>query len=378
MQPRRVVVAAMWVALWPVSTAVAAEGTLTFSGSAKSVLLDSRTVLGEAFDLSLNRLRLALQGGPTAGLAVDLQVDQEILLGSYLRTAAFRAAKDRPSPQYWRAEMEDIDRGDAYGRLRLYRGSLTWTRGNVDVKLGRQRVAWGTGRFWSPLDILNPVDPLALEREERPGVDAALVEIKTGALSRLSIVYAPAPDRGPASRAVLWHGNQGGVDVSLVGGRLLGADVVGTDAAGQLGQAGVRAEAACLRPRDASAFWRATGAIDYAFDNGLTLSAELHYNGSGSRDPARYLPRTESLSQLSPATRYAGLYASYEVTPLLKWNTYAVRNLDDRSRGVDTRLVWSWRANVDLTAGFQRFAGRSGSEYGGMPRAVLAQWQMYF
>lgn len=366
------------VALPPAAAADAAPGTWGLSGSVKSLLLDSHTLQGEPYELSLNRLRVAVQGRPADEVAIDLQADQLALLGSYLGTAAFRAAKDAAPAQYWRADAKLVDRGDLYVRAELYRASLTWSHDALDVKLGRQRIAWGTGRFWSPLDVLNPVDPLALEREERLGVDALLVELKTGPLSRISAVVAPAPDRGPNSRALLWHGNQGGLDISLVGGQLLGADIVGADVAGQLGAAGVRAEVARLRPVGMAGFVRATLGIDYAFDAGLTLSAELHYNGGGSRDPTRYAPRIGRLPASSPATRYAGLFASYELTPLLKWNSWIVANLDDRSRGIDSRLVWSARRDVDLTAGFQRYGGKPLSEFGRIPRAVFVQAQWYF
>jgi hypothetical protein len=249
----------------------------------------------------------------------------------------------------------------------------------VDVKLGRQRIAWGTGRFWSPLDILNPVDPVALEREERPGVDAALVEAKLGPLARLSAVYAPAPDRGSPSRALQWHGNAAGVDASLVIGRLLGTELVGVDLASQIGAAGVRAEAARLRSPAGPSLARVLLGVDYAFPNGLTLAGELYYNGGGARDPRAYdLAGQRAGRVTSLATRYSGLYAAYEITPLLKWVTYAVLNADDRSRAVDTRLVWSWRDDLELTLGAQRFAGSPASEYGRLSDGAFAALKWFF
>jgi hypothetical protein len=355
-----------------------AEG-LGLTGSVKSLFLRSRSANGEAFGLSLNRLRIEAKGDVAPGLALDLQYDNELLLGSYLDTAEFRALKDRASPQYWRADANYIERGDVYGRLRLYRAAVTLTRGNVDLKLGRQRIAWGTGRFWSPLDILNPVNPLALEREERVGVDAALLEAKLGPLSRASLVYAPAPDRGPASRALQWHGNAAGVDASLVAGRLRGLDIVGMDVASQIGDVGVRAEAARLKPDGGPGFNRWMAGADYAFATGLTLSAELYYNGAGSRDPAGYDFAGLRAGRLtSLATRYAGLFASYEITPLLKWMTYAVLNADDRSRAVDSRLVWSVAPATDLTFGVQHFTRTAGSEFAASPSAFHAHMQWFF
>jgi hypothetical protein len=349
------------------------------TGSLKSVYLRSRASTGEDYTLSLNRLRVEAKGDLAPGLALDLQYDNEVLLGSYLDTAEFRTVKDRVTPQYWRADGNYVERDDVYGRHRLYRAAVTLTRGNVDLKLGRQRIAWGTGRFWSPLDILNPVSPLALEREERVGVDAALLEAKLGPLSRASLVYAPAPDRGSPSRAMQLHGNAAGVDASLVVGRLLDLDVVGVDVASQIGDAGIRGEAARLRPRSGGGFNRLMAGLDYAFPNGLTLSAELYYNGAGSGDPAGSDFAGRGAGRLAGlAKRYAGMYASYEITPLLKWMTYMVVNGDDRSRAVDTRLVWSASSDLELTAGVQRFGGLSGSEYGNVPAAWQAQLQWFF
>jgi hypothetical protein len=361
------------------ASSVAQTQPLQLSGSLKSVFLRSRASTGEGYALSLNRLRVEAKGDLAPGLALDLQYDNEVLLGSYLDTADFRALKDRASPQYWRAEANYVERGDVYGRHRLYRAAVTLTRDNVDLKLGRQRIAWGTGRFWSPLDILNPVNPLALEREERVGVDAALLEAKLGPLSRASLVYAPTPDRGSPSRAMQWHGNAAGVDASLVVGRLLDLDIVGMDVAGQIGAAGIRGEAARLRPRGGSGFNRLMAGVDYGFPNGLTLSAELYYNGAGSRDPAGYDFAGQGSGRLaSLATRYAGLYASYEITPLLKWMTYVVVNGDDRSRAIDSRLVRSIAPNLDLALGVQCFSGATGSEFASLSNALHVQLQWFF
>lgn len=230
-----------------------------------------------------------------------------------------------------------------------------------------------------PAGYPEPVNPLALEREQRLGVDAVLVEAKLGPLSRASLVYAPAPDRGPASRALQWHGNAAGVDLSLVAGRLRGLRIVGMDVASQIGDVGVRAEAARLDPDGGRGFNRWMAGADYAFATGLTLSAELYYNGAGSRDPAGYdfaglrLGRVASL-----ATRYVGLFALYEITPLLKWVTYAVVNGDDRSRAIDSRLIWSWRTDLELAIGLQRFSGLETSEYKRMPNATFAQLQWFY
>jgi hypothetical protein len=352
---------------------------LKASGSIKSLQVDSRTPSGASYALSLTRGRLALQGEVAPGLAIDLQYDQEWLLGSYLHTAEFQVGKDAPMPQYWRADANLYESGDVYARHKVYRGWLRFSQGPVDATLGRQRIAWGTGRFWSPLDILNPLNPLAVEREERLGIDALLVEVKTGPLSRISAVHVPAPDRGRPSRAVLWHGNAAGADVSLVAGQFADRHVLGADVATQWGQAGVRAELARFAASNGASFRRALVGLDYALDGGLTVSGELSYNGAGVRDTSRYDLRARGSGESRQlATRYAGLYVAYEFTPLLKWLNYVAYNVDDRSGGLDSRLTWSPQPSIELTAGVQTFRGSGRSEYGRLPSTLLVQGQWYF
>jgi hypothetical protein len=244
---------------------------------------------------------------------------------------------------------------------------VTLSSGETDVRLGRQRVAWGTGRFWSPVDLINPLDPIALEREERPGVDAALLERKLGALSRISAVYAPATESSRSSAGVNWHANARGVDYSLIAGRFRSERVAGGDVATQLGAAGVRAELTHHDPEPGTSYRRAVAAMDYAFANTLTLSGELYYNGAGA---AERVPNA--------GRRYFGGYAGYEITPLLKSANYLVVNLADRSRFFSPSLIFSLRANLDLSAGVHLFGGSPGSEYERLSDLYYAQLQWFF
>jgi hypothetical protein len=382
----RSALAAGLLALGPLCAAAADEAESVppawkLSGYYKNLLTRSRTVFpaGEPYTADLNRLRLKIEGKPAANLAIDLQYDNEVLLGSYLRTAQFRLQKALPPPTYWSAQDTYADRSGFHGQHRLYRAALTWSQGTTDVRIGRQRVAWGTGRFFSPLEILKPVNPITLERGERIGVDALLVEHKVDALSRFGAVYAPQHDPGRSSAAALWHGNHRGVDYSLVAGRFGRQDVVGVDFAGQIGQAGIRAEATHTRRPTGSGYTRILVGLDYAFANTLSLSGELYRDGSGARDlpaydfAALFAGRVQNLGR-----RYAAAHAGYEITPLLKANTDLVANLGDSSHYLSPSLTYSVRSNLDATLGIQFFRGRAGTEYGTFRDVVFAQLVWFF
>lgn len=358
---------------------VRAEG-LAFSGYYKSLAIASETVLpaGEPYFLDLNRVRLQVQGALTPRVAVDLQYDNEVLVGDYLRTDQFSLQSALP-PQTWRRLDGRYGSGPAwYGRHRLYRGSATLAIGDTDVRVGRQRIAWGTGRLWSALDRLNPLDPTALERGERIGVDAVLIERKLGAVERLSFVHAGHRD-APPTTAVRWHANLAGVDHSLVIGRVRGERMLGGDVATQIGGAGLRVELAHHVREDGRSHRRALVGVDYAFPGSLTLSGELHYDGAGARDPSQYNFAARFAGRIQGvARRYAGGTLGYELTPLLKAVVTAVWNLDDRSRLFAPSLVWSLRENLDLGVGVQRFSGRAGSEFRAFADVGYAQVQWYF
>ena len=354
---------------------------LKFSGYYKNLLVNSETVApaGQSYTLDLNRLRLELKGKLSESVALDLQYDNEVLLGNYLHTRQFAAQKDQRPDQLWNLDRNYGEGGSWYGRHRLHRGNVTLSSGNTDLRLGRQRIAWGTGRFWSPVDLLNPLNPIALEREERLGVDSVLAEHKLGPLSRISAVYAPRQDDGESSAALNWHSNAAGIDYSLIAGRFRIERVIGGDVATQLGGAGLRAELT-HNDRDAGpAYRRAVLAADYAFPNTLTLSGELYYNGAGATDRVSYDFASLFAGRIqNVGRRYLGLYAGYEITPLLKWNNYLVGNLADRSRYFSPTLTYSIKTNLDLTVGLQLFSGSNGSEYGRFNDVYYAQLHSFF
>ena len=352
---------------------------LRFSGYYKNLLVGSETVVPagqrERYTLDLNRLRLEVKGSVSEAVALDLQYDNEVLLGSYLDTEQFALQNEQRTSQY----RKYGDGGSWYGRQRFYRAAVTVSAGGTDVRVGRQRVAWGTGRFWNPVDLLNPINPIALEREERIGVDAVLAEHKFGPLSRVAAVYAPSHDGVESSAALNWRSNAAGIDYSLIGGRFQDERVAGGDIATQLGGMGVRAELTHNEPEAGPAYQRAVLGLDYAFANTLTLSGELYYNGAGTTDSSAY-----DFASLFAGTiqnvgkRYFGGYAGYEITPLLKSTNYLVVNLTDHSRFFSPAFTYSVRANLDFTVGVQLFSGSAGSEYGTLSDVYYAQAQWFF
>lgn len=357
-----------------------AAGGVVFSGHYKNTLAGSRTTPGpqEPYTVDASRLRLEWKGQVRPELGIEVQYDNEVLLGDYVRTRQFERESRLPRRTYW--DLEDVYArgGSAVGRHRLRRAAVTVTRGATEVRAGRQRVAWGTGRFWSPLDLLNPVNPTALEPGEREGADAILVEHKRSAIARWSFVYAPVRSERDFALAQ-WHANAREVDYSVTAGQGPEGRLFGLDVAGQVAGAGIRAEWTVTRRRAGGTPHRVLFGCDYAFANTLTLGAELYYDGAGSIDPARYdFAGLATGRRQTVGRRYAGLYAKYEFTPLLKGEGWFARNLDDRSAYFSPRLTYSLRENLDLAVGAQLYSGRGTTEFGGRGNLSFAYVQWFF
>ncbi|HSQ29659.1 MAG TPA: hypothetical protein VLN49_07415 [Gemmatimonadaceae bacterium] len=359
---------------------VSDEPTWKLSGYYLNLYTQSRTVVPapESFTLDLNRLRLRLEGKPTASVGLDVQYDNEALLGSYIRTTQFTLTDARIATSL-DLTHDYATRGDLVARHGLYRAVLSWSGGNTDVKLGRQRIPIGTGYFWSPMDMLNPIDPTRLERDYRVGADGLLIQQKLGAVARVEGIYVPATARLSSVGAGYLHGNLRGTDYSLLVGRFRGDDAIGIDVSTSRGGLGIRGEATATRAPEDTRYARVLVGADYGFANSATVTVEGYYNGQGTSDAVHYdVAGVLAGRVLNVARWYGGVGASYQVTPLVKASVYGVLNADDRSGVVWPRVEWSARSDVDLVAGFQRFVGGAGTEYGRMSNLLHAEVRLFF
>lgn len=353
---------------------------IEFKGYYKNLLSQSHTAFPQAenYTLDVNRLRLEVRGRPVDSVSFEIQYDNEALLGSYLDTEQFAQLKSARPKTYWDLEGDYLDRPSLFMRHRLHRGFVSLNTAAVDAYVGRQRIAWGSGRMWNPTDLFNPYNPAQLEREERTGVDAVLLEKSFSALSRLSFAYAPQRNAS-ASRALRYRTNFASTDIALVAGEFRDARVIGFELAGRISAAGVYGEAAHTRPNAGDTFTRVILGAEYAFANTLTLGAEYYWNGAGTTQRSRYdFARLFAGEIQNVAKRYVGAHLRYDLTPLLRSDNHLILNLDDTSRFFAPSLVYSLANNWDVAVGVQSFSGAADSEYGRFHNVYYAYLQRFF
>lgn len=168
----------------------------------------------------------------------------------------------------------------------LDRFYLQYSKGDFDLRLGRQRINWGINTIWNPNDIFNTFSFTDFDYEERSGTDALRVQYYTGVASSIEFAVKVATRWEDFTTGFLWKTNKWNYDFQFLVG-LLGQDIVlGGGWAGNIKNAGFKGEFSYfLNYADTSAqrhSFTGTLSIDYLFENSGYLTVGFLYNLRGS------------------------------------------------------------------------------------------------
>jgi hypothetical protein len=203
----------------------------------------------------------------------------------------------------------------------LDRFYLEYTKGDWEVRLGRQRVNWGINTVWNPNDIFNAFAFTDFDYEERPGSDALRIKRYTGFASSIELAVRAFDDFDEAIIAGLWKFNRGTYDFQVLAGYARKDLALGGGWAGNLGNAGLKGEFTYFHPlqegRDEA--FAATLGLDYVFSNSLYLNTGYLYNSEGSTSGSitGLFGFELSARNLYPYRHALFAQLSYPITPLL-------------------------------------------------------------
>jgi len=263
------------------------------------------------------------------------------------------------------------------------------TSSRADVTIGRQVLSWGSGHLWNPTDLLSPFAPTDVDREVRRGVDALRVSIPLAATAQVDVLWLPQPDlrdHGGVARAQV---NVRGFDLAPSLAKYVRDVVAGLDVTGDVGPAGVHAEAAWTTSLDQDErFVRAVAGADLRPRDDLVVSGEYYFNGWGAADPAGYLAVLQSDRVVrgegfGAGRHYLGLIAAWTSSEIFSMQGVAITNLADPSVLFVPSLEYSpdqqslVRAAAYLPLGRAPDAGGLRSEYGAAPLAAFVQIAIY-
>jgi hypothetical protein len=250
---------------------------------------------------------------------------------------------------------------DSAQQLLIDRLQLHLTGQNVEWDLGRQPIGFGRIVLFSPLDVIAPFPPDALDNDVRPGVDAIRATHYFGRGGQLGGTLVFGREDEENSYLLTFSHNWQGIDILGLAGSLRDRWMSGAGLAGSLGGLGLKGELTVYQGKEldqpagdpADSFMLAALEGWFRLDNGLVLLGQYLYNGPGSREPCGYLqtaqaaPLREGLTFLT-GRHYLLLAPSYELHPLATLQGLAIWNLLDDSFLARPLLDLSLADNLSL------------------------------
>jgi hypothetical protein len=358
-----------WLLLW--APCFAHAGPPQWSGSVKSIDIYSEEAPADFFPQywsSSNQARLNLEWAPFDSWQFESAIDYQYFWSDPAGVFAL------PGPQYNR--HLDLDKvwqhgDDGTSRLDVDRLNLQWRSGAVDTTIGRQALGFGRILIYSPLDVIAPFAPDAIDTEIRRGVDALHTSFNYAIDGQVSAIAVWGDQAKYNSFLATWSDNRDGLDLLMIGGQLRGRAMFGAGIAGSLGTLGLKGEFSIHNGRDTDKVGGdlhdsyTIGAIEtwYRFDSGISLITQYLYNGPGSDDPKDYpevlasAPLQEGLTYLL-GRHYLIIAPAYELHPLVTLQGLVIYNITDNSALLRPLLDLNLADNLSLQLFYTWHAGR--------------------
>lgn len=348
----------------------ATAGELHLSGHLKSLNVyveEAPAGLAPEYWISSNRARLDVAWEPAPAWRLETALDYQYLWSD---PPGFQGAETIEYNR--RLDLEKSWQHDKHGTglLQVDRLNLQWRTGAVDTTLGRQAIGFGRILVFSPLDVIAPFAPDAIDTDVRSGVDALHAIFNYGLDGQVGAIAVWGEEAEFNSYLGTWSDNWSGLDLLLIGGELRGRSMIGAGLAGSLGTLGLKAEISVYDGKDTDeidgdlhdTFSLAAVEAWYRFDNGIALVSQYLYNGPGANDPEDYpkvlasAPLQEGLTYLL-GRHYLILAPSYELHPLATLQGLLIYNIDDESALLRPTLDLSLTDNLSLQAFWTWHAG---------------------
>ena len=177
---------AVLLAFLAVDATLADDTTYELTGHSKTRLLLDAFPDDSVFNESIGSTALDLESDLRINLSADKDAwsldaawqlyagyGDRIELSQLAPASDFFFAGTAPSDSRRLMNLTDtIHDDDKFRALhRLDRLSVGYAADNVVLRVGRQAISWGNGLIFSPMDIVNPFDPTAVDIEYKAGDD---------------------------------------------------------------------------------------------------------------------------------------------------------------------------------------------------------------
>lgn len=277
------------------------------------------------------------------------------------------------------------DEGSTRILHRLDRLAVGYAGEKLVVRVGRQAISWGNGLMFSPMDIVNPFDPTAVDTEYKAGDDMIYAQYlaANGNDLQAAHVFRRDPltgksDPGSATSAIKYHGILGESEYDLLVAQNYDELTFGIGGNSSIGGAIWRGDIVLTDTEDGSKAQLVTN-LSYSWilaGRNMSGIVEYYFNGFGQRADLYDLPSlTQNPDLVQRLARgeiftigrnYLAGGVLIEMNPLWTLTPNLFANLDDGSTLFQITTRYSLGDNSELLAALNVPLGPSGTEFGGI------------
>ena len=272
---------------------------------------------------------------------------------------------------------------------RLDRLAVGYTSDKVVARFGRQAVSWGNGLIYSPMDIFNPFDPAAVDKEYKTGDDMLYGQylrdngddLQTVLVFRRDLVTGDVEAK-ESSLALKYHGFVGAGEYDLLAATHFDDALLGIGGNRSIGGAIWRGDIVLTSTEDDTVLSAVTS-LSHSWtwaNKNVSGTIEYFFNGFGQHDgrydPASLAGNPELIKRLARGElftlgrHYLAGSAVIEMTPLFLLTPNAFVNLSDGSALVQLVTQNDLRENLLLLGALNLPVGSSGTEFGGIESGI--------
>jgi len=277
------------------------------------------------------------------------------------------------------------DEGQTAVLNRLDRLSVGYTGEKIVARFGRQAVSWGNGLVYTPMDIFNPFDPAAVDKEYKTGDDMLYGQYLRnnghdfqGVMVFRRNVVTGDVESDVGSLAIKYHGLSGGSEYDALVAQHYGDTLLGAGGNTSVGGAVWRGDlvvtfgeedtvASAVTSLTYSWIWggkNISGIVEY-FYNGFGQSGGEYDTDSLANNP-ELLERFARGELFTLGRHYLAGSAVFEITPLFLLTPNVFVNLADPSALVQVVTQNDLREDLLLLGALNVPLGPNGSEFGGI------------
>ena len=276
------------------------------------------------------------------------------------------------------------DSGKTAAYQRLDRLAVGYASDHLVMKFGRQAITWGNGLVYNVMDIFNPFDPAAVDKEYKTGDDMLYGQYLYSSGNDLQgvMVFRRDPfteevEADQGSLAFKYHHMASISEYDALVAKHYGDTLVGAGANVSIGGAVWRGDAVVTFTDDDTVPSLVTSLSQSWTWGGTNFSglAEYFYNGFGRSDGCysfeclsenpELLERVARGELFTLGRHYLALSAMIEVTPLFLLTPNIFVNVTDPSALVQVVFQNDLRENLLLWSAIKVPVGSSGTEFGG-------------